>query len=241
MICSTQITCLLLGSVNVSSNSQSSNGSFWPNKPGKAKLYWFFRYLIVTILRLLFRIKFAGRENLPKHEAAILAANHASAFDPVFIFGGTRRRITALGNARYFQSKHGWFFRAMGQIPVAPGDGHSRDLALACAQNLLKQGQLVGIFPEGNRSRDGKLYRGHTGVAQLAISTGVPIIPIGVIGSDKVLPRKQKWPKFFQRVEVNFGLPIDPTHYCNSRSLTNQVMKAIGELSDREYNDRYIE
>lgn len=224
-------------------NTKIVNESYWSRKPGRTVSYWLLRYPIVALLHLLYRVKFTDLENVPKSGAAILAPNHISALDPVFIFMGIRRRITALGNARYFQGKNAWFFKAMGQIPIIPGDDSSKVLALDCCEELLGEGQLVGIFPEGNRSRDGQLHRGRLGTAELAARTGAAVIPVGIRGSYEVLPRGKKWPRLFRRIEVHIGPAL---HLCDSsqrglRTFTDALMMHIAVLSDQEYDDTYTE
>ncbi len=217
--------------------------SYWPKKPGTSRMYWVLRYPIVALLRLLYRVKFTGLENIPKSGPAILAPNHISAFDPIFILMGMPRRVTAMGNARFFRGKNGWFFKAMGQIPIIPGDDDSRDKAIACSAEIVRQEEITAIFPEGNRSRDGKLHRGRTGVGHLAQTTGAPVIPIGVIGSYEVLPKGKTWPRFFRRVAVHIGEPmyLHDTDKAAVRPFVDELMEQIAKLSGQEYEDTYTE
>lgn len=215
---------------------------YWPKKPGKSKLFWLLRYGLEILIRLLYRVKVEGAENVPSRGPVILAANHISAFDPVFVLIVLRRRITALGNARYFQGKNGWFFRGMGQIPIIPGDDKSKEAAFEAFHDVLEDGGATGIFPEGNRSRDGKLHRGRVGVATLARQSQVPVVPIGIIGSYEIFPRGKKWPKFFRTVTIRIGWPLRYTEHVKSdRSFTDTLMKEIKHLSRQDYDDTYSE
>lgn len=214
---------------------------FWPKKPGATWQFWPLRYLLEFAVRCLYWVRFEGLENIPRKGAAILAPNHVSALDPVFIAIGIRRRVTALGNARYFKGKNGWFFRAMGQIPLAPGDDQSKKEAFECIEQILRRGGIAGIFPEGNRSLDGRLHKGHTGVAILAQNTKAPVIPVGVIGSYKVYPKGRKIPIFFRKITVRIGRPLGFSNNPDIRGFTDQVMLEIENLSGQEYVDTYSE
>lgn len=214
---------------------------FWPKKPGATWLFWPLRYLLELAVRCLYWVRFEGLENIPRKGAAILAPNHVSALDPVFIAIGIRRRVTALGNARYFKGKNGWFFRAMGQIPLVPGNDKSKKEAFECIEQILHHGGMAGVFPEGNRALDGKLHRGHTGVAILAQNTKAPVIPIGVIGSYKVYPKGKKIPRFFRKITIRIGRPIVFDDSSQVREFTDRIMAEIRELSGQEYVDTYSE
>ncbi len=223
-------------------SSSSGRESYWPKKPGKSKLYWLLRYGLEILIRLLYRVKVEGAENVPSRGPIILAANHISAFDPVLVAIALRRRITALGNARYFQGKNGWFFRGMGQIPIIPGDDGSKEIAFAAFHEVLENGGVAGIFPEGNRSRDGKLHRGRLGVATLTQQSQVPVVPIGIIGSYEIFPKGKKWPKFFRTVKIRLGRPISYAQdEPSERTFTDSLMMEIKHLSDQEYDDTYSE
>lgn len=217
--------------------------SYWPKRPGFTRTYWLLRYALELLLRCLYRVKLEGAENLPRRGAAILAANHLSAFDPPFVAVAIRRRITALANARFFAGSNGWFFRGMGQIPLVPGDDASRDEAFDCARELLTHGRLVGIFPEGNRSLDAKLHRGRLGVATLARLAAVPVVPIGILGTFEVLPKGRKTPRLFRRITVRVGEPLQSTHTtaAGDRAFTDAVMDAVAALTGQERSDTYTE
>jgi len=192
-------------------------------------------------------VKVEGRDRLPKRGAFILAANHRSFLDSIFIPMVVHRRVTFVAKAEYFDdAKTAWFFRGCGQIPIRRGGGSASERALESATDVLQAGGVFGIYPEGTRTRDGKLHRGHTGVARLALKNDVPVVPIGLVGTDDVQPVDRRMPRLFQRVTVRFGEPIAPERYSDRphdhlvlRELTDEIMYEIGELSGYEYVDTY--
>src|SRR5437660_9436477 len=146
--------------------------------------YWFLKFLLTPVLRFLFRVRVEGGEHIPTTGAAILASNHVSFSDSIFLPLVLRRRITFVAKAEYFDDpKTAWFFRAVGQIPIKRGGGSASQRALDSAMEVLQDGGLFGIYPEGTRSPDGKLYKGHTGVARLALKSGAPVIAVAMIGT----------------------------------------------------------
>jgi 1-acyl-sn-glycerol-3-phosphate acyltransferase len=191
-----------------------------------------------------------GLENVPKNGAAILASNHLSFSDSIFLPLVLKRKVVFLGKAEYFTGKGvkgaatRAFMEGVGTIPVHRGGGRSSEAALRTGMQVLESGELLGIYPEGTRSQDGRLYRGKTGVARLAIEAGVPVLPVAMIGTDVAQPAGKKVPS---RVEmgVRIGEPIDITAYQGRqddrealRELTDKVMSAIQKLSGQEYVDR---
>jgi 1-acyl-sn-glycerol-3-phosphate acyltransferase len=192
-------------------------------------------------------VKIEGRDNVPRRGPVILAANHRSFLDSIFIPLAVSRRVTFVAKAEYFDDpKTAWFFRGCGQIPIRREGGSASERALASATDALSKGQIFGIYPEGTRTRDGYLHRGHTGVARLALRCNVPIVPIGLVGTDEVQPIDARMPKLFRRITVRFGEPIDPTRYEGGandrlalRELTDEVMYEIAQLSGYEYHDTY--
>ncbi len=167
-----------------------------------------------------------------------------SLFMPLVI----RRRVTFVAKAEYFDSwKTAWFFRAAGQIPMRREGGSASERALATARDVLNAGGILGIYPEGTRSPDGRLYRGHTGVARLALGCGVPVIPVGIVGTTDVQPRGSNFMRPFRRVTVRFGPPLDIGRFEDEsatdplvlRTLTDELMFEIRRLSGQEYVDRY--
>jgi 1-acyl-sn-glycerol-3-phosphate acyltransferase len=193
------------------------------------------------------RVKVEGRERVPKRGPVILACNHRSFLDSIFIPMVVHRRVTFVAKAEYFDdAKTAWFFRGCGQIPIRREGGSASERALASATEVLQKGGVFGIYPEGTRTRDGFLHRGHTGIARLSMRNNAPIVPIGMIGSDEVQPVDRKMPNLFRRVTIRFGEPIDPQRYAGQenehlalRELTDEVMFEIGELSGYQYVDTY--
>ena len=210
-------------------------------------MYWILKAVLTPIIRLLVRVKVEGREHVPKHGPVILASNHRSFLDSIFIPLVVHRRVTFVAKAEYFDDpKTAWFFRSCGQIPIRREGGSASERALASATDVLRRGKVFGIYPEGTRTRDGLLHRGHTGVARLALGCGVPIVPIGLVGTDDVQPIDSRMPKLFRRVTIRFGEPIDPARYAGRendrmtlRELTDEVLYEIAQLSGYEYVDTY--
>jgi len=203
--------------------------------------------VLTPVLGVCFRVKVEGRENIPRRGPVILACNHRSFLDSIFVPLVLRRRVTFVAKAEYFDDpKTAWFFRGVGQIPIRREGGSAGERALASATEVLNAGGVFAIYPEGTRTRDGFLHRGHTGVARLAIRTGTPIVPVGLIGTDEVQPVDKRMPNLFRRVTVRFGEALDPERYGDMdqehlalRELTDEVMYEIGQLSGYEYVDTY--
>jgi 1-acyl-sn-glycerol-3-phosphate acyltransferase len=210
-------------------------------------LYWVVKGVLTPIIRVCFRVRIEGRENLPARGPVILASNHRSFLDSIFIPAIVRRRVTFVAKAEYFDDpKTAWFFRGVGQIPVRREGGSAGERALASATEVLQRGGVFGIYPEGTRTRDGYLHRGHTGVARLSLRTGTAIVPVGLIGTDEVQPVDKRMPRLFRQVTVRFGEPIEPERFGDYeqehlalRELTDELMFEIGQLSGYEYVDTY--
>jgi 1-acyl-sn-glycerol-3-phosphate acyltransferase len=210
-------------------------------------LYWVVKGVLTPVLGVCFRVKVEGREHVPKKGPVILASNHRSFLDSIFIPLVLRRRVTFVAKAEYFDDpKTAWFFRGVGQIPIRREGGSASERALASASEVLAGGCVFGIYPEGTRTRDGLLHRGHTGVARLALRTGAPIVPVGLIGTDDIQPIDKKMPRLFRRVTVRFGEALDTSRYLDFdvehlalRELTDEVMYEIAQLSGYEYVDTY--
>ena len=214
--------------------------------------YWFLKWIALgPLLRLVFRPETEGIENVPAEGPAILASNHLSYADWLFMPLTLSRKVTFVAKAEYFTSPgiKGWlqktFFSGAGQVPIDRSSGDAAAGALQSARRVLEAGELFGIYPEGTRSHDGKLYRGKTGVARLAIETGVPVIPIGVFGTDQIAPPGKKFGRWTRPV-VRFGKPLDFSRYeglSNDRfilrSATDEIMYEIMRLSGQEYVDMY--
>ena len=210
-------------------------------------MYWIVKGLLTPFVRVFVRVRVEGRQHLPRRGAVILASNHRSFLDSIFIPLVVRRRVTFVAKAEYFDDpKTAWFFRSCGQIPIRREGGSASERALDSATDVLRAGKVFGIYPEGTRTRDGLLHRGHTGVARLALRCNVPIVPVGLIGSDDVQPVDSRLPKLFRVVTIRFGEPIDPARYSGRehdrmalRELTDEVMYEICQLSGYEYVDTY--
>ena len=148
-------------------------------------LYWVVKAVLTPILGVCFRVKVEGRENIPRRGPVILASNHRSFLDSIFLPLVLRRRVTFVAKAEYFDDpKTAWFFRGVGQIPIRREGGSASERALASATDVLRSGGVFAIYPEGTRTRDGYLHRGHTGVARLSLRTRTRIVPVGLIGTD---------------------------------------------------------
>ncbi len=213
--------------------------------------YWISKYLLTPLVRFLYRIRVDGLEHVPESGAAILASNHLAVADSFFLPLMVPRRITFLAKREYFTQPGltGWlkkiFFTAMGQVPVDRSGGSAAQAAMSTAVRLLRAQQLLGIYPEGTRSPDGKLYKGKTGVARMALEAGVPVIPVAMIGTDKVNPiGSRMWRPY--RVQVKIGEPLDFSRYAGmagdrfiERSMTDEIMYSLMELSGQTYVDVY--
>lgn len=215
-------------------------------------IYWILKHFIVgPPTRAVFRPWVQGKENIPANGGAILASNHLSFSDSIFLPLVVDRRITFPAKMEYFTGKgvKGWlvksFFTATGQIPIDRSGGKASMAALEQGLAVLRRGELFGIYPEGTRSPDGKLYRGKTGVARLALQADVPIIPCAMIDTDKAQPTGQKIPNIVQ-VGVRIGRPIYYPEHAGKvddhqvlRQITDEVMRELQRLSGQEYVDEY--
>ena len=213
--------------------------------------YWVVKAILTPILRTLFRPWVEGEENLPTEGAAILASNHLSFSDSIFLPLRTTRRITFLAKADYFTGKGikgkltKGFFAGVGQVPIDRSGGAASEAALNTAKRILGEGKLLGLYPEGTRSPDGRLYRGKTGVARMALEAGVPVIPVAMINTDVVQPTGKKIPHL-GRVGIRIGKPLDFSRYAGMegdrfvlRSITDEIMYELMLLSGQEYVDTY--
>jgi 1-acyl-sn-glycerol-3-phosphate acyltransferase len=211
------------------------------------KLYGVAKAVMTPVFGFCWRINVQGLENLPLDGPAILCPNHTSVIDSFILPSVLPRRITFVGKAEYMDSwKTKYIFPAMGMIPIDRGGGSASERALNAAARVLERGELFGIYPEGTRSRDGILHKGHTGPARLALRTGAPLIPVGLRGTRDIQPPDAKFPKLFRHAEVRFGKPISVDRYRDRdddrmvlRQLIDEVMFEIRTLSGQEYVDAY--
>ncbi|MDQ1704134.1 MAG: 1-acyl-sn-glycerol-3-phosphate acyltransferase [Frankiaceae bacterium] len=214
--------------------------------------YHFLKYVVLgPILKVLFRPWVEGVENLPKDGAAILASNHLSFSDSIFLPLSVPRRITFLAKSDYFTGRGlkgrltAGFMKGAGQVPIDRSGGRASEAALRKALEILGDGDMLGIYPEGTRSPDGRLYRGKTGIARMALEAGVPVIPVAMINTFDVQPPGQVIPKI-QRIGIRIGEPLDFSRYEGMegdrfvlRSITDEIMYELMQLSGQEYVDTY--
>jgi 1-acyl-sn-glycerol-3-phosphate acyltransferase len=217
-------------------------------------LYWLLKYIFLgPWLRLVFRPQVEGRENVPDEGPAIIASNHLSFSDSIFMPLMVKRKVTFVAKAEYFTGKgiKGWltkmFFVGTGTIPVDRSGGRAAQAALDTQLRVLHEGNLAGIYPEGTRSPDGRLYRGKTGVARLALESGAPVIPVVMLNADEIQPPGKIIPRI-KRVKIRFGKPLDFSRYAGmasdrfvERAVTDEIMYELMELSGREYVDMYAQ
>ncbi|MDE3204554.1 MAG: 1-acyl-sn-glycerol-3-phosphate acyltransferase [Acidobacteriota bacterium] len=210
--------------------------------------YWALKIILTPILRVIYRVRVEGREHLPPSGPLILASNHHSFMDSIFLPLCVPRRVTFVAKAEYFESwKTAWFFRAVGMIPLKREGGSASERALAAAREVLAGGGVLGIYPEGTRSPDGRLYRGHTGVARLAVQCGAPVVPVAQFGTAEVQPIGVMVPRLFKPVTVRMGPPLSAAQHPTGggegpgsldgaalRAFTDEVMGAIAALSGQE-------
>jgi len=209
--------------------------------------YRVLRLILSLLAYVLLRPQVTGRNNIPRTGAVILASNHLSFVDSLLIPIVAPRHVTFLAKAEYFTGRglkgrlSRWFFTKMGHIPVQRDDPRAGQRSLEDALAVLDGGGAFGIYPEGTRSRDGKLHKGHTGVAWLALAGHAPVVPVAVRGTDKVQPVGARLPRI-HRVQVHFGTPIDPQRQITAgvkpaqarRELTDEVMASIHRMSGQD-------
>jgi 1-acyl-sn-glycerol-3-phosphate acyltransferase len=217
-------------------------------------LYGVLHRIIPPLLRAIWRPRVIGLEHVPRTGPLILASNHQSFIDSVVIPAVTPRPVNFLAKSDYFDGRgvkgrlvKEWFV-TFGALPVDRNDSRAAIASLDTALGVLTGGGAFGIYPEGTRSRDGRLYRGRTGVAQLALTSGAPIVPVGLVGTDRLQPVGSNRPRLV-RVTVRFGQPIDVRGRYDGvppgrarREITDEVMAEIQKLTGQEaagvYNDR---
>ena len=208
--------------------------------------YWFLKFVAIgPLATLVFRPRVEGREHVPADGAAILASNHLSAADWIFMPLSLRRRVTFLAKAEYFTGSgvKGFlqrsFFTGAGQVPIDRTSASAAEDAIQAGLRILRQGKLLGIYPEGTRSPDGRLFRGKTGVARMTLETGVPVVPVAMVYGERRLPLV-RWN--LPKVRVRFGVPLDFSRYeglAGDRFVERSVTDEIMTLSEQEYVDVY--
>ena len=229
------------GNVTVESGSGAGRAVYWALK----------NVLLGPAITKIFRPIHEGTENVPDQGAAIIASNHLSFADWLFTPLALDRRITFVAKSDYFTRAgiKGWaqkrFFAGTGQVPIDRSGGRASQGALGAGLKVLQRGELFGIYPEGTRSHDGRLYKGRTGVARLALLSGAPVVPSAIIGTDIIAPPGKIITKIVSPT-VKFGEPLDFSRYEGMsedrfilRSITDEIMYAIMELSGQEYVDMY--
>jgi len=215
-------------------------------------LYWWSKFVLLgPLLRLFCRPTIEGVENVPGRGGAILASNHLAVVDSFFLPLLVPRRITFLAKREYF-TQPGFlgrlkkiFFTGVGQVPIDRASGSAAQAAMRTAVRLLQEDKLLGIYPEGTRSPDGRLYKGKTGVARMTLEAGVPVVPVAMIGTDRVNPiGSRMWRPY--RVHIRIGEALDFSRYAGmagdrfiERSMTDEIMYALMELSGQTYVDLY--
>ncbi|WP_432395662.1 lysophospholipid acyltransferase family protein [Pseudarthrobacter sp. L19] len=214
--------------------------------------YWFMKtFVLGPVLKTLFRPWVKGLDNVPASGAAILASNHLSFSDSIFMPLMVPRPVVFLAKSEYFTGKGvkgkltAAFFRLTNQLPMDRSGGAASAQSLNAGMDVLKNGSLLGIYPEGTRSPDSRLYRGKVGVARLALQARVPVIPVAMIGTDKVQPIGKRVPNI-RRIGMIFGEPMDFSRYYGmeddrliQRSVTDEIMYELMRLSGQEYVDEY--
>ena len=215
-------------------------------------LYSLMKHVLVgPALKTLYSPHVEGLEHIPEEGPAILASNHLSFSDSFFLPMVVDRKITFLAKSDYFEGPgvRGWmtkqFFSGVGQVPVDRSGGKASMAAINTGVRILRQGELLGIYPEGTRSPDGRLYRGRTGPARMSLAAPAPVIPVAMIGTDKIQPTGQKIPNLYP-LTIRIGRPLDFSRYAGMegdrfvlRSMTDEIMYELMELSGQEYVDIY--
>ena len=199
-------------------------------------LYKVFKTVGTAPMKGLFNTEINGQENIPEHGPVIIAANHRSFIDSIFLPYVIDRKVTFIAKAEYFDSiKTRWFFKATGQIPIRRDSTGSSVGALASAREILGRGEVFGIYPEGSRTRDGFLHRGHTGVAQLALDTDAILLPVGLIGTENVQATGERVPRLGKKVTVNIGKPINIQKYRDINDKRLALRNLTDELDVRNF------
>ena len=217
-------------------------------------LYWLLKYVIVgPVVRVLFRPDVSGGHHVPASGPVIIASNHLTFVDSIFLPLAVSRPMAFPAKIEYFRGRGlkglvaRAFFTGTGQIPMDRGGGRAAVASLGLGEAVLRNGGIFGIYPEGTRSPDGRLHKGKTGVARLALATGAPVIPVALLNLDEIQPPGRRWPRI-RRVRIRFGEPLDFSRYAGMtrdrhvvRAVTDEIMYEIMRLSGREYIDVYAQ
>lgn len=208
-------------------------------------------FLLGPLLKAIFRPWVRGMENIPTSGPVILASNHLSFSDSIFLPLQSRRPVVFLAKSEYFTGKGikgaltRWFFKATGQLPIDRSGGKASEASLNTGLKVLGQGQVLGIYPEGTRSPDGRLFRGRTGIARMALESKVPVIPVAMIDTEKVQPIGRRLPRI-RRIGIIVGEPLDFSRFDGMegdrvilRAVTDEIMYQLMKLSGQEYVDTY--
>nr|WP_242636966.1 lysophospholipid acyltransferase family protein [Myceligenerans salitolerans] len=214
--------------------------------------YWVMKHVLVgPLLRLAYRPWVEGRKNVPRRGAAILAGNHLAVIDSFILPLMLPRQVKFLGKSDYFTGRGvkgritAWFMTGIGTIPIDRSGGAASEAAINTGLRVLADGDLLGIYPEGTRSPDGRLYKAKTGVARMALESGVPVVPVVMVGTDEAQPVGRTVPRFMP-LGARIGEPLDFSHlshkstdHATLRKVADEIMEAILALSDQEYVDVY--
>ena len=216
-------------------------------------VYRLLKLVLATTFRVVYRPTVTGREHIPSRGPVILASNHLSFADSMVIPMVAPRRVAFLAKSDYFTGTgvkgalSRLWFGGLGMVPVDRDDTRAAQASLDKALEVLASGGAFGIYPEGTRSRDGLLYRGRTGVAWLAMTSGAPVVPVALIGTDRLQPVGARWPRP-AKVTVHFGRPIDVAGRFDGvpagrarRELTDEIMAAVASMSGQHHAGRYNE
>ncbi|WP_025272053.1 lysophospholipid acyltransferase family protein [Haloglycomyces albus] len=209
------------------------------------------KLILSPLLRLLWRPHVQGLEHVPVRGAVILASNHLSFIDSVFLPLMVPRPVRFIAKAEYFEGSgwkdrlRKWFLLNIGAIPVDRSGGSEAEMALRAGQEVLERGEVFGIYPEGTRSPDGRLYKGKTGVARLALATKTPVVPVAMLNTDQLQPIGKRVPRI-GKVYIRIGKSLDFSRYSTyshdrafERAITDEIMDSIRRLSGQEYTDIY--
>jgi 1-acyl-sn-glycerol-3-phosphate acyltransferase len=212
------------------------------------------RVLLGPLLKLFFRPRVEGADRVPASGPVILAGNHLTFIDSLILPLVSDRQVFFIGKDEYVTGRSlkgrlmAWFFTGVGMIPVVRDGGRGGVAALMTGRRVLEEGNVFGIYPEGTRSPDGRLYRGRTGIARLTLMTGAPVVPFAMIGTDRVQPGGRGLPRIGRgrRITVRFGAPLDFSRYEGMdrdryvlRAVTDEVMTEVMRLSGQDYVDMY--